>query len=70
MGTGEIDEKEFSNCKIVNSEKEIDGLANNMKLRSQLFFENVKYEQRGKYICVATQSVKDIDMAQSDRAVN
>jgi len=70
MGSPDIDQSEFPECKIVKSPKEVDELDSKMLSRSQLFFSNVQYEQRGKYICVATQTFGKIEKSSSDRAVS
>ena len=58
MGTAEISASEFPSCEITKSADDVDKLDESLKSRSQLFFENVAYNQRGKYICVATQQIQ------------
>ena len=57
MNTAEISD-DFSKCKIANDQTSLDGLSLNEKQKSQLFFSEIKYAQRGKYICQAAQEFK------------
>merc|ERR1712227_692713 len=50
---------EFPDCKIVQSEADVNALDESYQSRSQLYFPNVTYSQRGKYICVASQTLSD-----------
>jgi len=59
MTSDEIDVTEFPNCTIVTSNAEVNALEPSYKSRSQLYFPNVTYSQRGKYICVASQSLAE-----------
>lgn len=58
MTSDEIGE-EFPDCTIVQSEAEVNALEESYQSRSQLYFPNVTYSQRGKYICVASQTLSD-----------
>jgi len=57
MTSDEVDPQ--ANCKIVYSNNEINALEPSFKSRSQLYFPNVTYSQRGKYICVASQPLSE-----------
>merc|ERR1712226_459915 len=50
---------EFPDCTIVQSEAEVNALDESYQSRSQLYFPNVTYSQRGKYICVASQTLSE-----------
>lgn len=56
MGTADVSESE--GCKIATDQAGLDGLNQNEKQKSQLFFAQIAYIQRGKYICMATQEFK------------
>merc|ERR1711980_27847 len=56
MNTADV--TDFSKCKIANDQTSLDGLSLNEKQKSQLFFSEIKYAQRGKYICQAAQEFK------------
>jgi len=58
MTSDEIGE-DFPDCTIVGSEAEVNALEPSYKSRSQLYFPNVTYSQRGKYICVASQALSE-----------
>merc|ERR1712227_593638 len=57
MNTAEIND-DFEKCKIANDQGSLDLLSLNEKQKSQLFFSEIKYAQRGKYICQASQEFK------------
>ena len=50
--------EDHPDCKLAASQEEVDALDKSLRQRSQLFFPNIKYAQRGKYICMATQEFK------------
>jgi len=52
------DVSESAGCKIAHDQAGLDGLNQNEKQKSQLFFAEIAYIQRGKYICMATQEFK------------
>lgn len=59
MTSDEIGDEFSEKCKIVQSDVEVNALEESYKSRSQLYFPNVTYSQRGKYICVASQTLSD-----------
>merc|ERR1711970_287756 len=52
------DVSDSEGCKIAADQAALDGLNENEKQKSQLFFAEIAYIQRGKYICMATQEFK------------
>ena len=54
----------------MSDEAETDNLENVYKSKSQLFFSQVNYEQRGRYICVASQELKIGQEEAAQRAVS
>ena len=59
MTSDEIGDEFSEKCTIVQSEAEVNALEDSYKSRSQLYFPNVTYSQRGKYICVASQTLSE-----------
>jgi len=46
-------------CIVATSTEDVQKLNNEFKPKSQLFFKLIEYNQGGKYICVATQTIGD-----------
>ena len=46
-------------CVVATSSADVEKLQDEFKPKSQLFFKLIEYNQGGKYICVATQTMGD-----------